>query len=142
SAAVLAAAAHGRGRGRPARIIGADDDRCCGRGVAVTQAATLRCERLTDTISDRIVGCLKGIGTGDAVGKQTEMLSRDDVLRWYRNGIRGFEGSPGTIIPRYVGNAKREWQIGETTDDTETTIAVARAILQDGDVRHAGIGRE
>ena len=34
------------------------------------------------------------------------------------------------------------WRIGETTDDTERTIAVARAILQDGDVRHASVGRE
>src|SRR5437773_9076039 len=85
---------------------------------------------------------LKGIATGDAIGKQTETLSREDVLRWYPDGVRGFEGSPGTPIPRYVGNAKHEWRIGETTDDTEGTIAVARAILQDGEVRHASVGRE
>src|SRR5438874_123043 len=90
----------------------------------------------------RILGCLKGIATGDAVGKQTETLSREDVLRWYPHGVRGFEGSPGTPIPRYVGNARREWRIGETTDDTESTIAVARAILHDGGVRHASVGRE
>ena len=86
----------------------------------------MRCERLTDTISDRIVGCLKGIATGDAVGKQTEMLSRDDVLRWYPQSIPGFEGAPGAIIPRYAGSSKREWRVGETTDDTERTLAVAR----------------
>ncbi len=94
------------------------------------------------TVKQRILACLKGIATGDAVGKQTETLSREGVLRWYPGGVRGFEGSPGTPIPRYVGNAKREWRIGETTDDTERTIAVARAILQDGDVRHASVGRE
>ena len=91
---------------------------------------------------ERIIACLKGIATGDAIGKQTETLSREDVLRWYPDGVRGFEGPPGSPIPRYVGNAKREWRIGETTDDTERTIAVARAILQDGDVRHASVGRE
>ena len=37
---------------------------------------------------------------------------------------------------------KREWRIGETTDDTEQTIAVARAILRDGSVHHASVGRE
>ena len=97
---------------------------------------------MTVTIADRIVGCLKGIATGDAIGKQTEMLSHQDVLRWYPQGIRGFEGTPGSVIPRYVGNAKREWQIGETTDDTESTVAVARAILTDRSVSHVSVGRE
>ena len=64
------------------------------------------------------------------------------MLQWYPDGIAGFEGPPGTVIPRYVGNKKREWRIGETTDDTERTIAVARAVLRDGDVRHATVGRE
>jgi ADP-ribosylglycohydrolase len=90
----------------------------------------------------RIVGCLTGLATGDAIGKQTETLSRTGVLRWYPAGVRGFEGAPGSAIPRYAGNLKREWRIGETTDDTENTIAVARAILGDGAVRHASVGRQ
>jgi ADP-ribosylglycohydrolase len=97
---------------------------------------------MTVTITDRIVGCLKGIATGDAIGKQSETLSLDEVLRWYPHGIRGFEGPPGAIIPRYAGNAKHEWRIGETTDDTERTVAVARAILTEGNVSHLSIGRE
>src|SRR5688572_27360837 len=96
----------------------------------------------TRSVNERALGCLKGIATGDAIGKQTETLSRDGVIRWYPEGVRGFEGPPGTVIPRYAGNRKREWRIGETTDDTERTIAVARAILQDGEVRHASVGRE
>ena len=94
------------------------------------------------TTIDRATGCLKGVATGDAIGKQTEMLSREDVRRWYPHGIRGFEGTPGAIIPRYIGNKKREWRIGETTDDTERTIAVARAIIAEGNVSHVSIGRE
>lgn len=94
------------------------------------------------SVEQRILACLKGIATGDAIGKQTEMLSREDVLRWYPDGVHGFEGSPGTPIPRYLGNRKREWRVGETTDDTERTVAVARAICQDGDVRHTSVGRE
>ena len=97
---------------------------------------------MTFTIADRIVGCLKGIATGDAIGKQTEMLSHEDVLRWYPHGVRGFEGPPDAIIPRYVGNPKREWRIGETTDDTERTVAVARAIIAKRNVSHVNIGRE
>jgi ADP-ribosylglycohydrolase len=98
--------------------------------------------QLTVTIADRIAGCLKGIATGDAIGKQTETLSREDVLRWYPQGIRGFEGTPDAVIPRYAGNSKRQWRIGETTDDTERTIAVARAIIAGRKVSHETIGRE
>jgi ADP-ribosylglycohydrolase len=94
------------------------------------------------TLERRVLACLKGIATGDAIGKQTETLSREGILRWYPEGVRGFEGRPGTPIPRYVGNPKREWRIGETTDDTEGTLAAARAILRDGDVRHSSVGRE
>ena len=97
---------------------------------------------MTFTVAERVLGCLTSLANGDAVGKQAEMLSRDEVLRWYPQGIRGFEGRAGTTIPRYAGNSKREWRIGETTDDTERTIAVARAIIAEGDVSHAAIGRE
>src|SRR3989442_3611965 len=94
------------------------------------------------TVTDRIVGCLKGIATGDAIGKQAEMLSHDDVLQWYPHGIRGFEGTPGAIIPRYAGNSKHEWRIGETTDDTERTVAVARAIITERNDSPFSVGRE
>ena len=92
--------------------------------------------------TDRAAACLKGVAIGDAIGKQTEMLSREDIARWYPRGVRGFEGAPGAVIPRYAGNKKREWRIAETTDDTERTIAVARAIIGDADVSHASVGRE
>lgn len=46
------------------------------------------------------------------------------------------------MIPRYVGNAKRKWRVGETTDDTERTVAVARAILKHRAVEHTAVGRE
>jgi ADP-ribosylglycohydrolase len=92
--------------------------------------------------ADRSVACFRGIAIGDAIGKQTEGLSRENVLRWYPDGVRGFEGMPGDVIPRYTANKKREWLIGETTDDTERTLAVARAILAERHVSHVSIGRE
>ena len=58
-------------------------------------------------MKERILASLKGIASGDAIGKQTETLSRADVLRWYPEGIRGFEGPPGTVIPRYAGSPRR-----------------------------------
>ena len=92
-------------------------------------------------LEDRVIGCFRGLATGDAIGKQTETLSRDAVHRWYPRGITGFEGEPGAVIPRYVG-ARYEWRIGETTDDSEQSLAVARALLRDRRATHASIGRE
>ena len=79
---------------------------------------------MTYSSADRIAACFAGIAVGDAVGKQTEMLSYDEVSGWYPYGLRGFEGTPGAIIPRYSGNSKREWRIGETTDDTDSSRKV------------------
>ena len=90
----------------------------------------------------RVLACLYGIATGDAIGKQTENLSREEILRWYPNGLHGFEGTLGTPIPRYRGNTKREWLFGETTDDTERTLAVANAVIRDGAITHTSVGRE
>jgi len=92
---------------------------------------------------ERAVACFKALATGDAIGKQTETLSHADVRCWYANGISGFHGSAGEVIPRYVGDRKHEWRIGETTDDTEQTLAVARALLgsQQG-VSRTAIGKE
>ncbi|HVH25270.1 MAG TPA: ADP-ribosylglycohydrolase family protein [Vicinamibacterales bacterium] len=90
----------------------------------------------------RVIGCLEGVAVGDAVGKQSEMLAHEAVRRHYPHGIGGFEGRPGAVVPRYKGNARHEWRIGETTDDTERTLAVARAILTTGTVSHVSIGSE
>lgn len=90
---------------------------------------------------ERVIGCFKGLATGDAIGKQTETLPWAEIPKWYPRGITGFHGRPGDVIPRYTGK-RYEWRIGETTDDTEQTIAVARALLREGDVSHEAIGRE
>jgi len=90
----------------------------------------------------RVVACFKALASGDAIGKQTEMLSHAQVQHWYPEGISGFHGHPGDVIPRYRGNRKHEWRIGETTDDTEQTIAVARALIGAQDMSHTAFGRE
>ncbi|MGH9628678.1 MAG: ADP-ribosylglycohydrolase family protein [Bryobacteraceae bacterium] len=90
---------------------------------------------------ERVVACFKALSTGDAVGKQTETLPYSEVRSWYPGGISGFQGTPGDVIPRYRGK-RYLWRIGETTDDTEQTLAVARAILKERDVRHVSVGKE
>jgi len=89
---------------------------------------------------ERSVACLKGLATGDAIGKQTETLKRSAVRQWYPDGVSGFQGELGAVIPRYI--AKRyEWRIAETTDDTEQTFAVAQSLIAEGRVSHSSIGR-
>src|SRR5262245_26478922 len=88
----------------------------------------------------RVVACFKGLVVGDALGKQTETLSHADVRRWYANGIAGFHGEPGAVIPRYAGK-RYEWRIAETTDDTEQTIAIGKALLRAG-ADHKAFGAE
>src|SRR5580704_4192951 len=90
---------------------------------------------------ERVIGSFKALAIGDAIGKQTETLAWADIQKWYPGGITGFHGQPGAIIPRYAGK-RYEWRIGETTDDTEQTIAVARALLREGEASHVAIGRE
>jgi len=90
---------------------------------------------------ERVIGCFKALATGDAIGKQTETLSRAGVRRRYPDGVTGFHGRPGDVIPRYAGKPY-EWRIGETTDDTEQTLAVTRALLREGRATHKAIGQE
>jgi ADP-ribosylglycohydrolase len=89
---------------------------------------------------ERSIACIKGLATGDAIGKQSEMLKRNAVRQWYPNGITEFHGELDTVIPRYVGK-RYEWRIGETTDDTEQTIAIANTLIEDGLVSHRSVGR-
>jgi ADP-ribosylglycohydrolase len=89
----------------------------------------------------RCVGCLTGLATGDAIGKQTETLKPSEIALWYPNGVTGFHGDLGSVIPRYK-NWRYEWRVGETTDDTEQTLAVARALLSDQPFTHSLVGKE
>lgn len=90
---------------------------------------------------DRAIACFKALAIGDALAKQTETLRFSDVRTWYPDGIRGFEGVPGDVIPRYRGK-RYEWKIGETTDDTEQTLAVTRAALKEKAISHSVVGQE
>jgi ADP-ribosylglycohydrolase len=90
---------------------------------------------------DRSIACLKGVSTGDAIGKQTETLAREQISAWYPRGVQGFHGQPGAVIPRYTGK-RYEWKVGETTDDTEQTLAIAHALLKNPDASHVGFGEE
>lgn len=89
----------------------------------------------------RIIGCFKGVATGDAIGKQTETLNFEDIKQWFPEGVNGLHGEPGSVMPRYEGRHYL-WRFGETTDDTEQTISIARVIATEGKVTHTSVGKE
>jgi hypothetical protein len=98
---------------------------------------------VTPTIADRARRLSQGHRNR---GMRLASRQRRSLPRASPAGIRtasaGSRVAPGDIIPRFAGNTKHEWRIGETTDDTERTIAVARAIIRDRRVSHESIGRE
>jgi hypothetical protein len=71
-----------------------------------------------------------------------DAAARRGAAAGIRTASEGSKALPAQSFPRYAGNSKREWRIGETTDDTERTIAVARAIMSEQRVCHVAIGRE
>ncbi|MGB0717323.1 MAG: ADP-ribosylglycohydrolase family protein [Phycisphaerae bacterium] len=72
----------------------------------------------------RFEGCMLGLAIGDALGKPTEFLTRNEIReRFGPEGVTGFEPSgfhpPGTY-----------------TDDTQMSIAIAEGIIESG---HASV---
>jgi ADP-ribosylglycohydrolase len=74
---------------------------------------------------DRFRGCILGLAIGDALGHPTEFVDSVAEIRarWGAAGITGFESA-------------REHPPGTFTDDTQMSIAAARALIRAG---HAGL---
>lgn len=70
--------------------------------------------------TDRFEGCILGLAIGDALGAPTEFINTMDAIRrtFPPDGVRGFE----------------EWShpAGTYTDDTQMSLAVARALVEAG----------
>ena len=61
-------------------------------------------------LQERVIGCFRALATGDAIGKQTELLSRADVQPWYPGLLRDRtasleKSSLGMLVKRH------EWRI-------------------------------
>ncbi|HEU0116039.1 MAG TPA: ADP-ribosylglycohydrolase family protein [Thermomicrobiales bacterium] len=69
------------------------------------------------TLEDRYRGCLLGLACGDALGGPAEFMTRDGIARAYPDGLRDF-----------VGGGWLDLAPGEITDDTQLTLALARAL--------------
>ena len=66
------------------------------------------------SLEDRFQGCVLGLAIGDALGYPTEFLSLPEIQKRYGpNGIQELSGNPALH-----------------SDDTQTSMAVARALIE------------
>ena len=72
--------------------------------------------KVEPSLEDRFQGCLLGLAIGDALGYPTEFLALPEIRKRYGpNGIQDLNGNPALH-----------------SDDTQTSMAVARALVDTG----------
>ncbi len=74
--------------------------------------------------ADRILGCLLGLASGDAMGMPTEFLTPEQITKHYGDIDRFVQPHPGHI---HAG-----MQAGRVTDDTGQALALVHAALGSG----------
>ena len=70
-----------------------------------------------ETIKERFLGTIFGQAVGDALGLSTEFMSKQEVDRFYPNGIEDFS----QIVQ---DDHRRRWQRGDWTDDTDMMLCI------------------
>ncbi len=89
-----------------------------------------------DQIINKIHGCLMGVACGDAMGMPTSMMSSDAVKELFPHGVDDFYDAPkGHSI-------HNGYKAGTVTDDTQQTLMVAEAIIEDGYVNPTKIAQK
>lgn len=75
---------------------------------------------ISETIKDRIKGCVYGQAIGDALGLGTEFMSQAEVRKYYPEGLERYD--------QIIQDAhRRRWKKGSWTDDTDMMICIAKA---------------
>ena len=69
-----------------------------------------------ETIKERFLGTIFGQAVGDALGLSTEFMSKQEVDRFYPNGIEDYS--------QIVQDDRRRWQRGDWTDDTNMMLCI------------------
>ena len=73
--------------------------------------------RENETIKERFFGTIFGQAVGDALGLSTEFMSKQEVDRFYPNGIEDYS----QIVQ---DDHRRRWQRGDWTDDTDMMLCI------------------
>lgn len=85
---------------------------------------------MTESIKDKMLGCLYGQAIGDALGLGSEFMSKDEVIQNYPDGLKTY----GQIIQ---DAHRRRWTKGAWTDDTDMMLCILNG-FEDGkfDLHH------
>ena len=70
-----------------------------------------------ETLKERFLGTIFGQAVGDALGLSTEFMSKQEVDRFYPNGIEDYS----QIVQ---DDHRRRWQRGDWTDDTDMMLCI------------------
>lgn len=74
-------------------------------------------------ISDKIKGVIFGQAIGDALGLGTEFMTKDEVIKYYPEGLCKYE--------QIIQDAHRKrWCKGDWTDDTDMWMCIASSIIK------------
>lgn len=85
---------------------------------------------MTDSLTrDRFAGCLVGLAVGDALGAPLEFMAPDEIAATHG------------VVRDYLGGGWLNVEPGETTDDTQMTVALAESIVTHRRVEPADIAR-
>ena len=71
-----------------------------------------------EIIKERFLGTIFGQAVGDALGLSTEFLSKQEMNRFYPNGIEDYS----QIVQ---DNHRCRWQRGDWTDDTDMMLCIS-----------------
>ena len=77
-------------------------------------------------IESRIAGALLGVHAGDSLGATLEFMNSAEVKRKFPKGHR-----------EIIGGGSFQWGVGDATDDTDLTMAIARAYRDGYSLRRA-----
>ncbi len=91
---------------------------------------------MTEPRQDQVTGALIGCAVGDALGAPIEGWSRERIA-----SLDGLTAGYRALVHGRAPNEKR-YPLGQYTDDTQLTLAIARSLVAEARVDGAAIARE
>lgn len=76
--------------------------------------------KLSKELKDKYTGCMLGAAIGDALGKQNEGITREEILK--RGCIKDYGRTP-------KGSPGEKLRAGQYTDDTEQMLVLAQSLI-------------
>lgn len=89
---------------------------------------------MSNLLKDKFKGTLFGQAIGDALGLGTEFMTKAEVKKYYPDGLADYS--------QIVQDCHRAcWRKGDWTDDTDMTMCIVQAIIDDRELRPLSVAR-